>query len=112
MSVEVSSLLDKIWETSFDLATANVPRKVSDVRSALSAFITALSKHTRTTASHIFVFMISSDKRDKKPYAIPIQCVSYRGMTDATLRRLTDQIVHEMHQRQMKIAGKSFLLLS
>ena len=65
MFVEVSSLLDKIWDTSFDLATANVPRKVSDVRSALSTFITALSKHTRIAASHIFVFMISSDKRQK-----------------------------------------------
>lgn len=107
MSVEVSSLLDKVRNTSFDLTTANVPRKVSDVRSALLTFVTALSKHTRTAASHIFIFMISSDKRDKKPYAIPIQCVSYRGMKEATLRRLTDQIVHEMHQRQMKVAGKS-----
>lgn len=50
--------------------------------------------------------MISPDKRDKKPYAIPIQCVSYRGMKDTTLRRLTNQIVHEMHHRQMKVAGK------
>ena len=106
MSVEVSSLLDKLGDASFDLTTANVPRKVSAVRNALSTFVTALTKHTRTAASHIFVFMISCDKRDKKPYAIPIQCVAYRGMKEAMLRRLTNQIVHEMHHREMKVAGK------
>ena len=35
MSVEVSSLLDKLGDASFDLTTANVPRKVSAVRNAL-----------------------------------------------------------------------------
>lgn len=66
MSVEVSSLLDKVRDTSFDLTTANVPRKISDVRSILLTFVTALSKHTKTAASHIFVFMISSDKKGQK----------------------------------------------
>lgn len=51
------------------------------------------------------VFMISPAKRDRKPYAIPIQCVSYRGMSDAKLRKLVNQIVHEMHSRAMKVAG-------
>jgi hypothetical protein len=59
------------------------------------------SQNTPEQQPLIFVFMISPDKRDKKPYAIPIQCIPYRGMKDTTLRRLTSQIVHEMHHRKM-----------
>ena len=106
LRVEISTLMDKIQDPDYDSRAANIPHKLGEVRNSLSVFITAFSKYTQTAASHIFVFMISPTKRDKKPYAIPIQCVPYRGMKESTLRKLTTQIAHEMHHRKMKVAGK------
>lgn len=91
----------------FDLQSFNLSRRLADVRKDLGIFITALSKHSRVAATHIMVFMIT--QRDSKPYAIPIQCVPYRGMTEARLRRFVDQIVHDMHFRGMKIAGLLYI---
>ena len=34
----------------------------------------------RIPATHIFVLMISSDTRDKKPYALPVQWFPYAGL--------------------------------
>ena len=95
----------QVWHIKLttDFRVENVPRQLDSISKLLTTFVTALSKHTRTAASHIFVFMISPDKREKKPYAIPIQCIPYRGMT---LWSLVNKIVHEMHHRQMKVIGK------
>lgn len=104
--LELSSFTEKLSDHSFDLKSFNLPRKLTDMRKELATFVTAMSKHTRIAATHIFVFMISPGKRNSKPYAIPIQYVSYRGMTEGNLRALIDQIVHEMHHRGMKVDGK------
>ena len=52
--------------------------------------------------------MISPGSQDRKPYVIPVQCVPYRGMKDATLWKLIDQLVRELHYREMKVTGKLF----
>lgn len=78
LRVGVSWLIGKIQDPECDLTAANLPRRLHEVQN--STFTTALTKYTRMVATHIFVFMISPSKRDKKPYAIPIQCVSYCGM--------------------------------
>lgn len=104
--VELCSLMDKLKDPLFNLRSSNLPRRLSDTRKDLTTFITGISKHIRSVASHIMVFMISPGKRDSKPYAIPIQCVAYRGMTEANLRKLVNVVIHEMHHRDMKIAGK------
>ena len=103
--VEVSSFVEKLKDPMFDLQSFNFNRRLTETRKELSIFITALSKHTRVAATHIMVYMISPAQRDSKPYAVPIQCIPYRGMTEARLREFVDQIVHEMHHRGMKIAG-------
>jgi len=40
---------------------------------------TGLSRQKRTAATHLFVVMISPEGRQRKPYALPIQCVPYTG---------------------------------
>ena len=101
--LELSSYAEKL--SAPDLQSFNLPRKLTDLRKELTTFVSAISKHTRKAATHIFVFMISPGKRNSKPYAIPIQYVSYRGMTEGNLRALIDQIVHEMHHHAMKVDG-------
>ena len=51
--------------------------------------------------------MISTERRNKKPYAIPIQCVAYTGMTVAELRTIVNNIVSEMVKIEMKVTGMS-----
>ena len=80
----------------------NLPRKLSLIRSKLCVF---LKSFKRTPATHMFVFMISSALRNRKPYALPIQCLAYAGMKEQDMRRLVSAIVKEMVIAGMKVAG-------
>lgn len=57
------------------------------------------------------VFMISHERCDRKPYALPVPCVPYVGMSDAKIRCLANKIIEEMIKRKMKIAGSPILLM-
>ena len=59
----------------------------------------------RIPATHLLVFMISPESRDKKPYAIPVQCIPYSGMSENTIRDLANHLIAEMTSRGMKVAG-------
>ena len=50
--------------------------------------------------------MISSEERRKKPYALPGQCIPYKGLGDRTVRDLANAIIREMSKHQMKVAGE------
>ena len=69
------------------------------------SFIKGVTCHQRTAATHILVFMISNEERRKKPYAIPVQCIPYKSLSDSKVRELANQIIHEMTNRKMKVAG-------
>ena len=60
----------------------------------------------RTPATHIFVLIISSELRDKKPYAVPIQFFPYAGLKEVDMRRIVTQLVKEMVRNGMQVAGK------
>ena len=53
------------------------------------------------------MLLISSEERSKKPYALPIQCVPYKGLSDNKVRELANHVIHEMVIRGMKVAGKN-----
>ena len=57
----------------------------------------------------ILVFMISSEDRRKKPYALPVQCVPYKGLSDCKVRDLANNIISEMVKRKMNVAGNSIV---
>ena len=52
--------------------------------------------------------MITYEERNKKPYVLPVQCLPYKGISDARVCKLADQIIQEMVKRNMKVAGKHF----
>ena len=56
-------------------------------------------------ASHLLVVMISTEDRKAKPYAMPVQCISYKGLKDAEVRNIANRIIQEMQKRGMKVAG-------
>ena len=59
-----------------------------------------------SSSLHIFVLMISSELRDIKPYALPVQYVPCRSITKQQLRQLVSKLVKEMTSRGMKVAGQ------
>ena len=83
----------------------NLSRKLCSVRTSLQDVVKGLHRFMRTSATHMFVFMISSALRDRKPYAIPIQCIPYAGLKESDMRRLVNSIIKEMTSQGMAVAG-------
>jgi len=83
----------------------NVPRKLTTVRRQLLDFVKRTVHFQRTPATHIFVFMLSSNIRDRKPYALPVQCVPYAGLKEVHIRRLITNLCESMNSYGMKVAG-------
>lgn len=87
-------------------ADQSMPRQLTDLRQRMVEFVKGIMPFRRTPATHIAVYMISDERRSKKPYAVPIQCVPYRGMNEVLGRRLVKTIVAEMNRRSMRVSGK------
>ena len=52
--------------------------------------------------------MISPESRDKKPYALPVQCLPYVGMSEDMIRALANALIGEMTTRGMKVVGEVY----
>ena len=89
----------------------NIPRILQTIRQKAISFVKGVVRHQRTAATHVLVFMISNEERNKKPYALPIQCLPYKGLLDSKVRELANHIITEMVQRKMKVAGNDRILL-
>ena len=103
--VEVSVTLDVLSMPVRLHKEHNLARKLTQIRLKLYSFVKNLYRFKRTPASHIFVFMISSALRNKKPYALPIQCVAYAGMKEQDIWCMVNAIGKEMVNAGMKVAG-------
>ena len=65
-------------------------------------------KKRQPAATHILLFLISDERRNKKPFAIPVQYVPYKSIRDQFVRDLTNNIKAEMMKMGLKPVGKSF----
>ena len=79
----------------------NKPQKTTaEGNSGLNAdfqqYLRDLFMKKRTPATHVMVFMVSSERRAKKPYSLPVLYVPYKGMTTDNLRRLTGLVIAKM----------------
>ena len=88
------------------MVKANVALQLDNIRESVSTFTRDLSRHQRSPASHIFVMMISSEQRNVKPYAVPVQCLPYHSINQQVMRQLVRNLMKEMKSRGMKISGK------
>lgn len=70
-------------------------------------YLRNLFKKKRICATHILVFMVADERRNSKPYAIPILYVPYKGIRDQEVRDLTKKIKTEMTNAHLKVVGKS-----
>jgi len=102
----IDVLLMKVGENHSLWVQDNVPSQLKGIRKDLVSFIKGVTRHQRTAATHILVFMISNEERRKKPYAIPVQCLPYKGLSDLKVRELSNKLIVEMKKRKMKVAGE------
>ena len=84
----------------------NIPRKLTKIRSTLCELIRLMAHFRRNPATHIFVLMISCDVRDKKPYALPVQCLLYASLKEIEVRRLVFSLSKEVVTLGIKVSGK------
>ena len=89
----------------------NIPRILQTIRQKAISFVKGVVHHQRIATTYVFVFMISNEERNKKPYALPIQCLPYKGLSDSKVCELANHIITEMVQRKMKVAGNDRILL-
>ena len=107
----VRCLIDVVADMNVALISSKVARQLSNLQDSLSSFILDLSRHQRVMATHIFVLMISSELRNTKPYAVPVQCLPYHSMKHHQLRNIVCTLIKEMKQRGMRVAGEKLYTL-
>ena len=90
---------------NYSLVANNVAGYLGSLRGRLSEAVKLMTRNQRTEATHIFVF-ISSEIRNRKPYALPVQCFPIASLKDAQVRDLANKIVAVMRQKGIKVAGK------
>ena len=88
-----------------DVVKENIPRCLTGIRQSLVTFVQRITRFRRTPASHILIFMISPEEHNRKPYAIPVQCIPYKSLSDSKVRELANNVIREMVKRNMKVAG-------
>lgn len=79
LHVDLATALDIVSSPNTMQQHLNLPRKLGSIRKKRVELIKSITRFKRKPATHIFVFMISSELRDKKPYALPVQCFPYAG---------------------------------
>ena len=82
------------------------------VKSNILSYLKGLYKKNRVAATHILVFMIADELRNRKPYAVPVRFMPYKSITDGKLRQLELELEDVMRENGMTVVGmKSFLMV-
>lgn len=68
-------------------------------------YLKDLFSKKRIAATHLLVFMITDEHRNRKPYAIPVRFLPYRSFTDAKLRELEVELEEVMRSTGMTVVG-------
>ena len=100
--IQMPVLWQKNWRRTLYTGARH---QLRSLRLKLNSFTKGVTQHQRTPATHVLVFMISTEDRRKRPYALPVQCIPYKGLTDAKIRKLANKIITEMTKRKMNVAG-------
>ena len=67
----VASVTEIVADPSASLVDLNIACHLSNVHDSVSGLIRNLSRHKRTAATHVFVFMISSEQQRLNPMLFP-----------------------------------------
>ena len=56
--------------------------------------------------THVLLFLVSDERRNKEPYALPVQYIPYKSIKDQYVRDMTDAIKPKMMKMDLKPVGK------
>ena len=76
-----------------------------ELKSSFLHYLKDLYSKKRIAASHLLIFMIADELRNRKPYAIPVRFLPYRSLTDGKLRELEVQLEEAMRGAGMTVVG-------
>ncbi|XP_070571310.1 uncharacterized protein [Ptychodera flava] len=74
-------------------------------RKSLNNYVKGVIMKKREAATHLMVFMVSDEKRNMKPYAVPVIMMLYKSLTDSKLQKLKEELVREMNSLDMVAVG-------
>ena len=110
--VEFEKLVEKCRNLQVELRSfadsmrnANT-RNLTALKSSLLIDLKELFSKKRTAASHVLVFMIADELRNKKPYAIPVRFMPLKSLTDLKLRKLEMYLEDVMRSEGMTVVGR------
>ena len=111
LHTDTSAALDLACKPAALQRESNLPRMLASIRTRLCELTKGLFHFKRIPASHLFVLMISSELRNSKPYAIPVQCLPYASLKERDIRHMVNSLIEEMVKLGMNVAGEYILVL-
>lgn len=108
---ELQRFLDKqlsVMKANDKDSKRHVLTNLAEAKNTFHTYFRNLFKKKRQpAANHILVFMLSEEKRNQKPYALPVWYVPYHTLKDQYVRDFTKQLKQEMAKLDLKAIGKS-----
>ena len=105
----------ELKKACLELETArDVNKDLQEFRTSLLLYTKQLFMKKRLAATHLMIFMIADESRNKKPYALPVRVMPFKGMKDCKLRELYEELRKVMVGLGMTVVGndtKSILLI-
>ena len=83
----------------------NAMKSLLVLKPKLLEYLCGLYTKRRTPATHLLVFMISDELRNRKPYAVPIRFMPYGSIADNKMRELEPEVDCAMGKLEMKVVG-------
>ena len=109
-TVGFEEFVKKVWGFQLELKDVGqegggVGLNWFELKSSLLRYLNDLFSKKRIAATHLLVFMIADERRNRKPYAIPVRFLPYKSLTDAKLRELEVQLEDAMRRNGMIAVG-------
>ena len=87
-----------------------VARQMSEKREDFLKYLRNLFvKKRQPGATHVFVFLVLQEKRNRKPYCLPVQYIPYHSLKDQYVRDLSGKIKTQMIAMGMKPIDKNYI---
>ena len=99
--MEVTTLAENVDGQSSLISGINYA--VAKLQTKLKYFLKAISGHQGTPATHVLVTLVSPSECNSKPYALPICCFPYVGLSESKARSHITSVVEEMCKQGMKV---------
>lgn len=105
--VECNTLLQQSIQFLSKVKESAQPRATVKLMSVdFLTFLKNLYKKKRTAATHVLVIALSDERRNSKPYTLPVQYIPYKSLKDQYVRDITGPIKTAMCQAGLEVVGK------